>query len=386
MENSAPMANFTADPQEGTAPLTVIFDASGSYDPDGKIVEYRWDLGDGSYDFGMRTSHTYYSAGVYMVKLTVVDDQGAKAYTEQLVRVNFAKNARPVARFSATPVEGKAPLTVHFDASASYDPDGRIVKFHWDFGDRTRGVGTPICHTFHSAGVYTVSLVVVDDKGAASTPWQEVINVTTSWATHVTMPNDVYIIYHEIDKALLETSKPLDRIDYWSSEVARFVNEHTTQSAASWLKNLCKIWETITGSWIYIPDNPEGYSEFKSASRTLRVGYRYQEHGNFLLLGDCEDFAIVVAACLKRLGLTPLVIWEQTDEAAHAYPVLYVGDTKVKVQKVVTDLRHRYPTAPSFHFLRDLVGKYWLLLDRHEYPGGPPWVDTARIVEVFRAP
>jgi len=80
--NKSPVADLQADPTEGDAPLTVDFDASGSYDEDGTIVKYEWDwTNDGSYDYDSGTdptvSHEYTTAGEYTCKVRVTDDDGA---------------------------------------------------------------------------------------------------------------------------------------------------------------------------------------------------------------------------------------------------------------------------------------------------------------------
>ncbi len=56
--------------------------------------------------------------------------------------------------------------TVTFDGSSSYDPDGDIVFWDWDFGDETSGSGETAKHVYTSAGVYTVNLKVEDNSGA----------------------------------------------------------------------------------------------------------------------------------------------------------------------------------------------------------------------------
>ena len=55
----------------------VFFDASGSFDVDGAVVEYAWDFGDGASGSGMYPSHTYMAEGIYDVTLTVTDDDDA---------------------------------------------------------------------------------------------------------------------------------------------------------------------------------------------------------------------------------------------------------------------------------------------------------------------
>ncbi len=75
--NQPPIADTYPDSTSGVSPLTVTFDGSGSYDPDGEIVSYDWDFGDATTDYGMTVSHTFDDPGVYTVTLTVTDDQGA---------------------------------------------------------------------------------------------------------------------------------------------------------------------------------------------------------------------------------------------------------------------------------------------------------------------
>ncbi len=75
--NQLPQAVISADPASGDAPLEVSFDGSGSSDPDGSIVDYRWDFGDNQTGSGATVSHTFQDAGYYTVRLTVEDDLGA---------------------------------------------------------------------------------------------------------------------------------------------------------------------------------------------------------------------------------------------------------------------------------------------------------------------
>ena len=75
--NKNPIAYADPDLTSGIAPFTVTFDGSGSYDPDGEIVSYDWDFGDGTTDMGERVSYTFMDTGVYTVILTVADNQGA---------------------------------------------------------------------------------------------------------------------------------------------------------------------------------------------------------------------------------------------------------------------------------------------------------------------
>jgi hypothetical protein len=77
--NRSPVAVLEAGPGRGKAPLSVKFFAEGSKDPDGKIVSYTWEFGDGARGEGLRTEHTYARPGKFTAKLTVKDDRGATA-------------------------------------------------------------------------------------------------------------------------------------------------------------------------------------------------------------------------------------------------------------------------------------------------------------------
>ncbi len=101
----------------------------------------------------------------------------------------------PVARFTAS-CDG---LSCQFDASASYDPDGSIVSYAWDFGDGSTGSSVKTDHTYAEAGTYAVSLTVTDDDGAQD---KQVQNVTVSEEEPPEPPTD-------FEKAMIER---LDRI------------------------------------------------------------------------------------------------------------------------------------------------------------------------------
>jgi PKD repeat protein len=81
--NQPPTALFTVV----TDGLTAHFDASGSSDPDGDIVSYDWDFGDGTTGSGVMVSHSYALPGTYTVWLLVTDNEGATDSISQNVTV-----------------------------------------------------------------------------------------------------------------------------------------------------------------------------------------------------------------------------------------------------------------------------------------------------------
>jgi|GEM_PF-4025529 len=84
---SPPVASFTATPSSGDAPLFVYFDASGSDDPDGTIVSYEWDFGDGGSGSGITASHEFNTPDTFAVILTVTDNNDATDTTTETVTV-----------------------------------------------------------------------------------------------------------------------------------------------------------------------------------------------------------------------------------------------------------------------------------------------------------
>jgi PKD repeat protein len=92
-QNEDPKANFLSDPNSGAAPLTVSFDATGSKDPDGTIVSFMWDFGDGVTSTRQVTSNQYTSEGIYSVTLTVTDNDGSKNTTTSMITVTASGSA-----------------------------------------------------------------------------------------------------------------------------------------------------------------------------------------------------------------------------------------------------------------------------------------------------
>ena len=76
-------------------------------------------------------------------------------------------NQPPVAIADAAPLAGEAPLTVTFDGSQSFDPNGTIISFEWNFNDGSDlATGQMVSHEFEDEGVFKVVLTVTDDQGS----------------------------------------------------------------------------------------------------------------------------------------------------------------------------------------------------------------------------
>lgn len=145
-------------------PLERIFDGQDSRPSSGgtAITSWAWDLGDGATSAEPTFLHTYRVACTYPVTLTVTDDAGGVDTRTEPVQIGDS----PQAAFDYTLVPGE-PLTVDFDASASFDALGAGLTYAWDFDDGSPPLeaGPFPRFTFPHAGVWNVTLTITDGGG-----------------------------------------------------------------------------------------------------------------------------------------------------------------------------------------------------------------------------
>lgn len=173
--NLPPVANFTYSPQSPYFGEKITFDGSLSSDKDGEIVDYEWSFGDGSFGRGKIVFHKYKSDGTgdktYIVRLKVFDNFNSSSTMTKNIKVQ--KNEAPIAAFEYSPTNPSFGDTITFDASSSYDNDGEIVSYEWNFGDGSFGEGKVVKHTYQYSGesskTYTVILTVKDNSGNEDT-------------------------------------------------------------------------------------------------------------------------------------------------------------------------------------------------------------------------
>jgi PKD repeat protein len=167
VDNLPPVAVATANTTDGVAPLTVCFDGSQSYDPEGGPLTYNWDLGaDGAVAATLTVCHTYQTAGQYTVTFAAADVRNAMDTEVLSIAVKPPDNQPPLASPTAVPNAGPAPLTVQFAANAS-DPDGNPLTYAWSFGDGATSTASGPAHTYETAGSFTAELTVSDGQATA---------------------------------------------------------------------------------------------------------------------------------------------------------------------------------------------------------------------------
>jgi len=215
---SPPTATFTFTPSNPSPGQSVAFDASESFTPVGDIASYMWDFGDNSTfeTTENRTAHTFFLSGLYSVNLTVTDSNGLTGSAAQDVLVG----AVPYVNFTFTPLEPLFTDQVTFNASESFDRDGNITSYVWDFGDGSNETITNVdgnvtaenataAHYFLHRGVFFVNLTVFDNNGLFNTTVVEVLVGRRPSADFLTLPD---VIEYPLDYNITFDASP-SRID-----------------------------------------------------------------------------------------------------------------------------------------------------------------------------
>lgn len=174
--NQAPVGTFTVAPDDIRPGVEVTLDAAGTLDDrtPAEQLSYAWDVdGDGTADLSGQTVTTTFDApGTYDVTLVVTDADGASSTVVRTVEV--VANNTPTAIATTSTQKAEQGEVVHFTGSASTDPDGDELTYHWDFGDGTTAEGEVVSHAFPEQGKYVVTLTVSDGFGGVSTDTIEV--------------------------------------------------------------------------------------------------------------------------------------------------------------------------------------------------------------------
>lgn len=137
--NEPPTATISAA-ATATTGESVSFDGTGSADPDGTLVDYAWEFGDGTTGTGALVTHVYSEAGTYVVTLSVTDDDGATASATQSLEVAAPEPSDPepgagqklvtVASWTGRPCGSEWRLSLtRFQDAATEAP--ATLRIHW---------------------------------------------------------------------------------------------------------------------------------------------------------------------------------------------------------------------------------------------------------------
>jgi len=177
--NQAPIASLDATygglGQQVKVNSIAFFDGGASSDPDGDVLEFEWDFGDGGTSSLLRPNHEYTSIGNYTVTLTVKDasNESSTAQTWVLVsirtyNVEFIQNEITVPAFAGYTAEGATTTQNH---AYPYNLTSVIYDLEWEEDEDLDSPENPIVGTLFpddfSLGVSTNYLFNLTDNGTS---------------------------------------------------------------------------------------------------------------------------------------------------------------------------------------------------------------------------
>jgi len=134
------------------------------------------------------------------------------------------------------------------------------------------------------------------------------------------------------------------------------------------LNQVSEVYDTLRKGWYYISD-PSYKEKYKNANRTLQDG----KISNSIGMGNCHDFAILMASLLESLqGSTRIIFaYSQDTRINHAYAEVYLGKKDdPRVNELIIWLKDQY-NQTEVPGLEVDGGEVWLNLDYNStYPGG----------------
>ena len=148
-----------------------------------------------------------FTAGITDVKFLYGDRIAPQTITLNRVDpiiIAASTNAQPTVSFTVSTSNARVNQPITFDASASKDPDGSIVKYEWDFNgdgvfDQTTTAPT-VSYTYTTSGTKTVTVRATDNGGATGKATQTItvgelaVRVTRTISTSAALPGSTFLV------------------------------------------------------------------------------------------------------------------------------------------------------------------------------------------------
>ncbi len=285
----------------------ILFEATvydpGIYD----TFTYDWDFGDGTIllDAGQSVTHTYGDDDVYIVVLTVTDDDGGVGIDD--TPPLDTTNENPIPSISlpfCIFTEGTSPC----EAIGEFTDPGWLDTHSavWDYGDGTyetavlTGENDPpdatgmniTSHIYGDNGVYNITFTVVDDDGGVGTAWAEAQVMNLPPSVDMTAPSTV----NEGEDFVLA----ITATDPGSDDLAVHVDWGDGTSETETHYN--------NGIGPDPPNSGEGVYPFTVYSNLTHV---YGDNGNFTIQVTAEDDdggSVQDSAAIEVLNLPPEIV------------------------------------------------------------------------------
>lgn len=182
---------------------------------------------------------------------------------------------------------------------------------------------------------------------------------------------DTYFKKEKELRAAIDYKNPTVR-NYATSSAVKFFQEEAHLSTNRKWGQFFSVFKSVYGQWKYVYD-PLNEDYYSSASNTLDQ----LQYDNYFK-GDCDDYSIMMAACIKSIGgevrLVRTVVTQNGKEIGHMYPEVKFGDSK-DLETVVYLIKNVFfvneAKDKSIFYYKDSKGFVWLNFDYNDsYPGG----------------
>ena len=176
---------------------------------DGSLPAPKWDFGDGAQSGDKKPAHTYFKPGVYGVTALFPINRAGQVTMTPFTK-SIVVNHPPVAIADA--VRRVCPgAEMQFSASRSFDKDGSITNFSWDFGDGQKATGSNVSHVYDKPGRYNAKLTVSDDAGVKCSTSSYDLEVTVNAPPKADAGEDAIVfIGGAVDGHILDGSRSTD--------------------------------------------------------------------------------------------------------------------------------------------------------------------------------
>jgi hypothetical protein len=194
----------------------------------------------------------------------------------------------------------------------------------------------------------------------------------------------------ELKKSLSARTEPDNPVVHYEAVVlgAKYPGDHTIDQIAS-IYDYLKNGDDSKRGWSYVPD-PRGIDYFMYANETIKIGKEVGCAG----AGDCDDFAILMAALVESVGgTTRIILAHNNTTGGHAYAEVYLGQIGAEnspVEDIIKWLKSNFDTDKIYTHIDTDSKDVWLNLDwgadrkGNAHPGGPFYQGDKHIVLCIR--
>ena len=303
--NVAPFASFSCITDHNK----VQCDASNSKDADGSITKYKWDFGDiySSQDINATSSsgsviatHTYSKAGSYTVKLTVVDNGGKSALSQQTITIQDYLPTINVLNCYFDSKGFSEKLNCNADVT---NPSNNSMQWKWYVDNNlTSTIANNLSYTVSDFGNHTVELEVINDFGMKKSQPITVTNLNPEdYPTKKIVAGwGIYSDFQNKNETLGDLNNYVkDKIGkelvIWAYADGQWYTPYSNYQKYTQYYNTTKVIKNIDGFWMY---SPEEY--YIPVSPSLMPSYQTVSGSGWILIGNPIANAIPITSILTN--------------------------------------------------------------------------------------